>query len=110
MQLHSFQSNYMHSAHIAKLDHTLRVPDYTTCFQAFGCFPHTFAANAPSHHFRLGDFHIFLPLSRQNLFGCRTSLAAEPLSHWIRLVYRRDAAGFLKWTFAVMQLVFCTLW
>jgi len=27
----------------------------------------------------------------------------------MQLVYRRDAAGFLKWTFAVMQLVFGTL-
>jgi len=31
---------------VAKLDRTLKVPKSTTRFQAFGYFPHTFAANA----------------------------------------------------------------
>jgi hypothetical protein len=81
MQLHSLQSNYVHSAHIAKLDQTLKVPDCTTFFQAFGCFPHTFAANALSRPFRLGDFHFFLRLSLQWPFRCNIPFGAEPLSH-----------------------------
>ena len=94
----------MRSAHIAKLNHTLRVPDCTTCFQAFGCFPHTFAANALSHPFRLGDFHFFLhlalwwpfrcsgsfaakPLSLQNLFRCKTSFALDSASLSMRRIW-----------------------
>jgi hypothetical protein len=67
-------------SHIAKFDRTLKVPESTTYFQAFGCFPQTFAANALSRLFRLGDFH-FLRLSLQWLFRCKTSFVAEPLSH-----------------------------
>jgi len=84
MQLHLPQSNYVHSAHIAKLDSTLKVPDRTTCFLAFGCFPHTFAANALSRPFRLGDFHFSLRLSLQNLFRCRTSFALDAAGLWKR--------------------------
>jgi len=70
----------LHSAHIAKLDHTLKVLDCTTCFQAFGCFPHTFAANALSRPFRLRDFHFFLRLSLRWPFPCSGSFAVEPHS------------------------------
>jgi len=59
---------------------------------------------------RYGDPFATVTLSQQNLFRSRTSFAPEPLSHWIQLVYQREASRFLKWTFAVMQLVFCTLW
>jgi len=82
----------MHSGHIAKLDRTSKVPDCTTCFQAVGCIPHTFAANALSHPFRLviptsscvflcGGHFAAVAVSLQNLFRCTTSFAAESLSH-----------------------------
>jgi hypothetical protein len=48
-------------------------------------------------------------LSLQNLFHCKTSFAAGPVSYLIQLLYRTDVAGFLKSTFAVGQLVICTL-
>jgi len=110
----------LHSGHIAKLDRTLKVPDCTMYSQAFGCFPHTFAVNAvlglsgldiftSACVFRCGAQFAAVAVSLQWLFCCKTSFAAQPLSHWIQLVCRRDTAGFLKWTFAVMQLVICTL-
>jgi hypothetical protein len=75
----------LHSAHIAKIDRTLKVPESTTCFQAFGCFAHTFAANALSH-FQARKFSLrfasiaAVALSLQWLFRCKTSFAAEYLS------------------------------
>jgi len=67
-------------SHIAKFDSALKVPESTMCFQAFGCFPHSFAANALSRPFRLGDFHSFLRLSLGWPFRCSGSLAAKLLS------------------------------
>jgi len=104
MQLHSALSNYVHSAHIGKLDHTLKVPKSTMCFQAFGCFSHTFAANAHSRPFRLGDFHSFC------VFPCGGPFAAvaRPLRNLLRYrtFFALDSAGLSKrrsWSFEAVH-------
>jgi hypothetical protein len=68
-----------------------------------------FAANALLYLFKIRNFHFFLNLWLRLPFRCSGSFTAEPLAHKIQPVYPRDAPGFLKWPFAVMQLVFCTL-
>jgi hypothetical protein len=84
----------MRSAHIAKLDRTLKAADCTMRFQAFRCLPYTIAADALSRPFRLGDFRFFfrlslwwpfhssglfaaVALSQQTIFRCRTSLSLD---------------------------------
>jgi hypothetical protein len=108
MQLHSPQRNDMHSGHIAKLDRTSTVPHCTTCFQAFGCIPHTFTANALSHPFRLGDFNFFWCLSLRWPFPCGSCFAAKPLSLYNlfrrRISFTLDSAVLSEgrsWFFAV---------
>jgi hypothetical protein len=92
-----------------QLDPTLTIPGCPRYFQGVGCCPHIVAANGLSRPFRLGDFHILLRLSQLLLFHSKTSVSAESLSHSMQLVYRKDPAGVLQWSFAVMQLVFATL-
>jgi hypothetical protein len=95
MQLHSPQSNYVHSAHIAKLDHTLKVPDCTTCFQAFGCFPYTFAPFQAWRFSLLFTSFTAVALSLQYPFRCRTSFAL-------------DAAGLRKRPRWLFEVDFCS--
>jgi hypothetical protein len=77
------QCHSRHSAHIANLDRTMKVPESTTCFQAFGCFPHTFTANAASRTFLAGRISLHfasfaaVALSLQWLFRCRTSFTLD---------------------------------
>jgi len=108
MQLHSPLSNYMYSAHIAKHDRTLNVPDCTTCFQALAASHTLFAANALSRPFILGVFHFFLRLSLRWPFRCSGSFAAVALSlQWLfrcRTSFALDTAGLSKrrnWFFQV---------
>jgi hypothetical protein len=90
----------LHLSHIAKLDCTLKVPESTMCLQAFGYFPHTFAANALSLHFRLGDFHFSLCLWLQWPFRCSGPFAAKLLS--LQNLFRTR----FSWSIEETQLVF----
>jgi hypothetical protein len=100
------QCNCIHSRATTCVQPTSRnstilwVLDCTTCFQAFGSFPHTFATNALSHPCRLGDFHFFLRLALQWIFRCKTSFAAKPLS--LQDLFRTR----FSWSIEQTQLVF----
>jgi len=53
--------------------------------------------------FRCGGTFAAVALSLQNLFRCRISFAVDAAGQ------SKTRSWFLKWSFAVMQLVFCTL-